>query len=88
MGMGVISEKCIGGGKGVRNRKDTDGIACNQAARMSTYAMNRFHFLNTIETCSIESAKEKLDQPVQWVLNVENGVSETSTVRSPVLNMK
>ncbi len=59
MGLGVISEKRIGGGKGVGNRKDTDGIACNQVARMSTYAMNRFHFLNTIETCSIESAKEK-----------------------------
>ena len=51
------------------------GIVCKQMPHMSIdaiYATNRLHFLDTIETCWVESVKAKLDEPVKRVLNVKN----------------
>lgn len=39
----------------------------------ATYAMNKLHFLPTVESCWVENALEELDEPGEWVLNTREG---------------
>ncbi|QDV84702.1 right-handed parallel beta-helix repeat-containing protein [Stieleria magnilauensis] len=39
----------------------------------ATYAMNKLHFLPTVESCWVENALEELDEPGEWVLNTKQG---------------
>ncbi|MGB7346821.1 MAG: right-handed parallel beta-helix repeat-containing protein [Pirellulaceae bacterium] len=39
----------------------------------ATYAMNKLHFLPTVESCWVENALEELDEPGEWVLNTKEG---------------
>ncbi|PAY18894.1 peptidase [Rhodopirellula sp. SM50] len=48
----------------------------NQMASTSidaTYAMNKLHFLPTVESCWVENVLEELDEPGEWVLNTRQG---------------
>ncbi|TWU46921.1 right-handed parallel beta-helix repeat-containing protein [Rubripirellula reticaptiva] len=56
----------------------------------ATYAMNKLHFLPTVESCWVENALEELDEPGEWVLNTKEGKvylwpRNESTVVSPQL---
>ncbi|MCS7469945.1 right-handed parallel beta-helix repeat-containing protein [Stieleria sp. ICT_E10.1] len=39
----------------------------------ATYAMNKLHFLPTVESCWVENVLEELDEPGEWVLNTKQG---------------
>ena len=39
----------------------------------ATYAMNKLHFLPTVQSCWVENVLEELDKPGEWVLNTKQG---------------